>query len=140
VTLRGAAVTAVALAAASAAAAPAWNPWQEPAAAKPAPRSSLAGETSAARIVGLVAIRLYQVTVSRALPGDCQFSPSCSAYTLRCVASHGLINGVWMGADRISRCHGFAALGGYPVSRTGMFLDPPDETPPPLPVLRRLGL
>ena len=124
---------------AAAAASPAWDPWQ-PAAAVPSTPIGLHGETSAARIVGTVAIRVYQHTLSGLLPGACQFEPSCSAYTLRCVVSHGLLNGVWMGADRISRCHGFAVLGGYPVSRSGALIDPPEGVAPLLPVLAGLGL
>jgi hypothetical protein len=88
----------------------------------------------------MVAIRIYQLSHGRDLPGGCQFEPSCSAYTLRCVAMFGLVNGTWMGADRISRCHGFALLGGYQVSRSGHLLDSPEEAAPPLPVLGALGL
>ena len=135
---RSAVVPLVLLLAVAAAAGPMWDPWQ---AATPIASSGtgLSGETNAARIAGTVAIRVYQRTLSRVLPGACQFEPSCSAYTLRCVASHGLLNGVWMGADRISRCHGYALLGGYPVARSGALLDPPDDEAPPLPVLEALG-
>jgi hypothetical protein len=117
----------------------AWDPWQTTPAA-PSAGAGLSDETSATRIAGWVAIRIYQHTLSGLLPGACQFEPSCSAYTLRCVASHGLLNGVWMGADRISRCHGYAILGGYPVARSGALIDPPDDLAAPLPVLGGLGL
>ena len=117
-----------------------WDPWQKPSPPAAAAAGSLAGATNAIRIAGLVAIRIYQRTLSPALGSGCQFTPSCSAYAFRCIASYGLVNGTWMGAERISRCHGFAALGGYRVSRSGALIDPPEDKRPPLPVLSWLGL
>jgi len=125
------------------AAALAWDPWKAGPDPEPVARAAparLRDQTGPLRIAGLLSIRVYQRTLSRVLASGCQFSPSCSAYTFRCIASHGLINGTWMGADRLSRCHGFAVLGGYPVARSGALIDPPDEAKPPLPVLAWLGL
>jgi putative component of membrane protein insertase Oxa1/YidC/SpoIIIJ protein YidD len=46
-----------------------------------------------------------------------------------------------LGADRISRCHGFAALGGYDEApEQDRFLDPVEGHDPPLPWLSRFGL
>ena len=50
-------------------------------------------------------IRLYQKTISRALPPSCRFIPSCSEYTYQAVEKHGLIKGGWLGIKRIARCH-----------------------------------
>lgn len=100
-----------------------WDPWTStecpvvPEAVEPA--------TSAGVVFGLAAIRVYQLFLSPALGGRCQFTPSCSRYTFTCIASHGLIVGMWAGADRISRCHGFAATGGYPEQDDGRLEDPP---------------
>jgi putative membrane protein insertion efficiency factor len=50
-------------------------------------------------------IRLYQKTISRALPPSCRFIPSCSEYTYQAVERYGLIKGGWLGIKRIARCH-----------------------------------
>jgi hypothetical protein len=57
-------------------------------------------------------IRFYQVTISRALPSSCRFTPSCSEYTRQAIMKYGVLNGTWMGAKRIARCHPFHP-GGY---------------------------
>ncbi len=58
------------------------------------------------------AIRLYQMTISQALPPSCRFYPSCSEYTLQAIARYGVLKGTWLGARRILRCHPFHP-GGY---------------------------
>jgi hypothetical protein len=50
-------------------------------------------------------IRLYQNTISRALPPSCRFIPSCSQYTYEAIEKYGILKGGWLGAKRISRCH-----------------------------------
>lgn len=57
-------------------------------------------------------IRLYQMTLSRALPSGCRFVPTCSQYTFEAIEKHGLLKGVWLGTKRIARCHPFHP-GGY---------------------------
>lgn len=57
-------------------------------------------------------IRFYQVTISRALPSSCRFTPSCSEYTRQAIMKYGTLKGTWMGAKRIARCHPFHP-GGY---------------------------
>lgn len=58
------------------------------------------------------AIRLYQMTISQALPPSCRFYPSCSEYTLQAIARYGVLKGAWLGARRLLRCHPFHP-GGY---------------------------
>ncbi|MCL5996267.1 MAG: membrane protein insertion efficiency factor YidD [Chloroflexi bacterium] len=58
------------------------------------------------------AIRVYQKTLSQALPPSCRFYPSCSEYTLQAVAKYGVFKGGWLGVKRILRCHPFHP-GGY---------------------------
>ncbi|HHX63596.1 MAG TPA: membrane protein insertion efficiency factor YidD [Chloroflexi bacterium] len=58
------------------------------------------------------AIRFYQRFISPALPPSCRFTPSCSQYTYEAVARYGVLRGVWMGVNRLLRCHPFNP-GGY---------------------------
>jgi putative membrane protein insertion efficiency factor len=55
--------------------------------------------------VALGAIRVYQMTISRALPPSCRFIPTCSEYTFEAIKRYGMAKGVWLGAKRLSRCH-----------------------------------
>lgn len=57
------------------------------------------------RRAALFLIRLYQNTISRALPPSCRFTPSCSHYTYEAIEKYGFARGGWMGVKRISRCH-----------------------------------
>lgn len=57
-------------------------------------------------------IRLYQMTLSGILGGQCRYYPSCSQYTYQAVERYGWIRGSLMGLRRIGRCHPFAR-GGY---------------------------
>ena len=43
--------------------------------------------------------------------GVCRFSPTCSEYTKEAIELYGL-PGVWLGIQRLVRCHPFSA-GGY---------------------------
>jgi uncharacterized protein len=66
-----------------------------------------------ARLPVLGLIRLYQVTLSRALPQNtCRFTPTCSHYGYQAIARYGLLKGGLMAAWRILRCQPFSP-GGY---------------------------
>lgn len=62
--------------------------------------------------LALLLIRLYQNSISRALPPSCRFTPSCSHYTYEAIEKYGFVKGGWLGAKRIARCHPFNP-GGY---------------------------
>jgi hypothetical protein len=62
--------------------------------------------------VALLLIRLYQKTISQALPPSCRFTPSCSHYSYEAIEKYGFAKGGWMAIKRISRCHPFSP-GGY---------------------------
>lgn len=65
------------------------------------------------RLPALAAIRLYQHTVSRALPqGTCRFYPTCSHYSYQAIAKYGLLRGSSLAVRRIVRCQPFNP-GGY---------------------------
>ena len=68
------------------------------------------------RLAILAVIRLYQNTISRALPGNtCRFYPSCSHYGYQAVYKYGVIKGVFMGTWRVLRCNPFSKGGHDPV-------------------------
>lgn len=64
------------------------------------------------KVAALSLIRLYQVTLSKALPPSCRFYPSCSQYAVDAIERYGVIRGGWLATKRILRCHPFHP-GGY---------------------------
>lgn len=64
----------------------------------------------------LALIRVYQKTISPALPHDtCRFYPSCSHYGYQAIYKYGAIKGSWMAAWRVLRCNPFNPGGFDPV-------------------------
>ncbi len=65
------------------------------------------------RMALLAFIRLYQLTISKALPNNtCRFYPSCSHYGYQAIYKYGAIKGGFLGIKRILRCNPFNP-GGY---------------------------
>lgn len=68
------------------------------------------------RLPLLALIRLYQMTVSKALPPNtCRFYPSCSHYGYQAVYKYGLLKGSIMAIWRVLRCNPFNPGGFDPV-------------------------
>ena len=63
----------------------------------------------------VLAIRLYQQTISPYLPSACRYSPTCSYYSQEAIERHGLIKGSWLGLKRLSRCQPWGGRGYDPV-------------------------
>ena len=61
-------------------------------------------------LIGL--LRAYRVLISPLYGQVCRYHPSCSAYALDAVTTHGSLRGTWLAARRLVRCHPWAA-GGY---------------------------
>jgi uncharacterized protein len=61
-------------------------------------------------LVGI--FRLWQLTFSAVFPPSCRFTPSCSAYGIEAVQSHGAAKGGYLTFRRLMRCHPFSWLGG----------------------------
>ncbi len=54
-------------------------------------------------LVGL--IRCYQFAISPLLGPTCRYYPSCSAYAVQAIQTHGALRGSWLAARRLGRCH-----------------------------------
>ncbi len=67
----------------------------------------------------------YRRWVSPVMPARCRFYPSCSAYALEAVTTHGAFRGLGLAMRRLLRCHPFHP-GGY------------DPVPPPRAPRRRV--
>ena len=63
-------------------------------------------------------IRLYQWTISPLLGVNCRYAPSCSAYAIEAIATHGALRGGWLALRRILRCHPWGGSGYDPVPTT----------------------
>jgi putative membrane protein insertion efficiency factor len=63
-------------------------------------------------------IRCYQRFISPALGRKCRYYPSCSHYTLEAVQRFGTLQGTWLGAKRLARCHPWHPGGYDPVPPT----------------------
>ena len=50
-------------------------------------------------------IRLYQRTLSPALPARCKYHPSCSEYAVHAVRRYGVVRGVVLAGWRLLRCN-----------------------------------
>ncbi len=72
-----------------------------------APRTMSAG----ARML-MLPIVAYRRWISPALPARCRFYPSCSAYAVEAISTHGALRGLRLAIWRLLRCQPFNA-GGY---------------------------
>ena len=57
-------------------------------------------------------VQLYRWFVSPLLGQNCRFHPSCSSYALEALEHHGAVQGSWLAARRVCRCHPWNP-GGY---------------------------
>ena len=67
---------------------------------------------SAAARVLLLPIIAYRRWISPALPARCRFYPSCSAYAVEAISTHGVLRGLGLSIWRLLRCQPFNR-GGY---------------------------
>ena len=75
------------------------------------------------RAVEIGFIRLYRVTLSGWLGGQCRFSPTCSHYAEDAIRERGAVFGTALAAWRILRCNPFGQGGIDPVRATGAYDD-----------------
>lgn len=67
------------------------------------------------KIIAKGLIRIYKSTLSRVLPANCRYLPSCSSYAYQAIDKYGLIRGGLMSIWRILRCNPFSKGGFNPV-------------------------
>lgn len=67
------------------------------------------------RNILIIVLKLYRRVISPIYGQVCRFFPSCSAYALEAVTVHGAVNGTWLSARRVVRCHPWSAGGLDPV-------------------------
>ncbi|MFX3633625.1 MAG: membrane protein insertion efficiency factor YidD [Candidatus Pristimantibacillus sp.] len=60
-------------------------------------------------------IIFYRKVISPHKPPSCRFYPTCSAYAMEALEKHGALQGSWLAAKRIARCHPFHPGGFDPV-------------------------
>lgn len=77
----------------------------------------------------LGAIRLYQLTLSGVMGGQCRFSPTCSYYAAQAIKERGALVGAALAVWRILRCNPFGQGGPDPVPPRRMY-DHDTLTPP----------
>lgn len=70
-------------------------------------------------------VRVYQYTLSPFWPAACRYAPSCSAYAVEAVRTHGALRGGWLAVRRMGRCHPLGGHGYDPVPKPGKPLHTP---------------
>jgi len=63
----------------------------------------------------ILLIKGYQRSLALILGGQCRFYPTCSAYGIEAIETHGVLRGILLGARRVVRCHPFHPGGVDPV-------------------------
>jgi len=63
--------------------------------------------------VALLALRFYKTYLSFLFAGNCRFNPTCSQYAYQAIERFGVLRGVWLGLQRLLRCHPLSRRFGY---------------------------
>lgn len=84
----------------------------EPAAPADVDAGAARPNLAARPLIGLV--RIYQAA-RRGRPSPCRYVPSCSAYAVEALATHGVARGLWLTARRLGRCQPWGGYGADPV-------------------------
>ncbi|MBC7800033.1 MAG: membrane protein insertion efficiency factor YidD [Gemmatimonadaceae bacterium] len=67
-----------------------------------------AGESRGCAVIAAVLIllvRVYQWTLRPVIGANCRFEPSCSAYAIEALTTHGAVPGSWLTIRRVLRCN-----------------------------------
>lgn len=60
-------------------------------------------------------VRFYRTVLSPWLGSNCRFQPTCSAYVIEALETHGALRGGWLALRRVLRCHPLGGSGFDPV-------------------------
>ena len=52
----------------------------------------------------ILLIKFYQLCLSPFFVSRCRYTPTCSMYTIECLAKYGAIRGFWLGLKRVIKC------------------------------------
>jgi putative membrane protein insertion efficiency factor len=63
----------------------------------------------------IACVRAYQAVLSPHIGTCCRFEPTCSAYCIEALRTHGVVRGCWLAFLRILRCRPFGPSGYDPV-------------------------
>ncbi|MBP5320352.1 MAG: membrane protein insertion efficiency factor YidD [Kiritimatiellae bacterium] len=63
----------------------------------------------------ILMVRAYQIVISPHLGNCCRFTPSCSAYCIEALQTHGFWKGCALTVRRLLRCRPFGPYGYDPV-------------------------
>ena len=66
----------------------------------------------------IVPIFIYRWFISPILPVTCRYQPTCSAYAIDAIKSHGPLQGTALAVKRIASCHPWGGHGFHPVPDT----------------------
>jgi putative membrane protein insertion efficiency factor len=88
-----------------------WGPWSV-SASEPVQKEKI--ETSLPKITAISSVRFYQNFISPLLRQDkCNFTPSCSRYSVQSIEQYGAFKGLVMTFERLSRDHPWTREGKY---------------------------
>lgn len=72
-------------------------------------------------------IRAYRLIFSPWVGFNCRYQPTCSAYALEALQTHGGLKGGWFTIRRIGRCHPLGRDGYDPVPKPANQKDETDQ-------------
>lgn len=58
---------------------------------------------------------IYQNLLSQQFSATCLYNPSCSEFSKQSIEEYGLLKGLFLSADRLTRCNRIAATGIHPI-------------------------
>ncbi|MBK8698679.1 MAG: membrane protein insertion efficiency factor YidD [Saprospiraceae bacterium] len=65
----------------------------------------------------ILPVKAYQKLISPLLGPSCRYNPTCSQYMIEAIEEWGVFKGIWLGLNRIGRCHPWGGMGNDPVPK-----------------------